>query len=140
MRRYFVCKVVDFRTTPEAPVQRLPKLLTPLPNGTARFASGTSVAVEQHPGGNWAIVVVSHPSGVPTFPGDGDIEALPDAPVDVEWAAVDRAERLRAEAGLQRVGAAVPTIAPGEGFRYFVRRVGQQCRPAFTEDGFGIPG
>lgn len=132
VRRYFVSKMVtvDFGDGPE----RRPKVLA------GRLPEGTSAAVAVHPSGNWALVVLSNPAGVPAFPGDSEVDALPDVSLDVEHGAIDRGRRNAAEAALRKHGANVPDVLNGDGYRAFIRGVGRQCRPDFSEDDFGLPG
>lgn len=133
MRRYYVCKVVDY-TMPSGQVVRLPKI------DTYRHADGTSAAYVTHPAGGWVLAVLSHPTAVPTFAADPDIKVLPDVALDVEWNAIDRAARNAAVKALTDFGAAAPAVEPGEGYRHLIRRVGVQADGNFHEDRFGVPG
>jgi hypothetical protein len=102
---------------------------------------GFTAVMPPTPGGvpaqRWCLVLVEAPNHT-RFPGVSAASKLPDFPLDGEYNAIDRDARDAATSALTRRGVAPPAMNPGEGYRFYVRRLGRLIQSGFHEESMDV--
>lgn len=130
-KRYYVCDVVG--TGSESDPYR-PAVADLGVNHVAVIPTDPATGRPLHP---WCLVLVATVNHARVAAARG-VDALPDVTLDTQWNATDKGKRDAAAAALARRGITPPGIAPGDGFRGYVRGLGRQLQADFVEDNFDV--
>lgn len=130
-KRYYLCDVVG-NGTPGNPFRPAVAHL-----GVNHVALIPADPATGRPLARWCLVMVATDEHAPVQSLAG-VDALPDVALDKQWGSVDKGKSDDARAALARRGAAMPGVGPGDGYRMFVRGIGRQLQPDFSEDHFDV--
>lgn len=133
MRRYFVSRVVDV-PDPEFGTLRLPKI------ATRTWPDGTSLAHAYVAAGQWAISVVSHPTGFTVPTTDSEIDPFPDVSLDIKLSAIQKQTYDNLKAKLGARGIDTSAFNGLDAVRDLIRHIGRLVDSNFHEDRFGVAG
>lgn len=85
----------------------------------------------------WCLVLVATANQARVAAARG-VDSLPDVTLDTQVNSIDKSKSDAAKAALQRRGAVVPAVSPGDGYGRFIRGIGRQLQADFDEMNFDV--
>jgi hypothetical protein len=130
MKRYYLCPVI----------------------GSGSIADTYRAGVSGH-GGNYVAVIPTGPDGRPLFPWalalvaaadhrpltrDATLGPLPDVSLDIRMSALSQSAKAALDAALAKFGVDPAALVQNDGYREFVRSLGQALDAGFVETNFDV--
>jgi hypothetical protein len=133
-KRYYLCDIVGDGTRDNPYRPAVANLTNPGVNYVAVIPSDPATG---RPLAAWCLVLAStnNHARIQALPA---VDTMPDVSLDTQWNSIDKTRSDAAKAALARRGIGPPSIAPGDGYRVFVRGLGRQLQPDFVEDNFDV--
>lgn len=138
MKRYYVCRVLGDGTYSNPYRPAIADTIDPK-TGIKAFAMALVMATNQDGSPKLPrCLVIAAGQDHALVRNHADIDALPDYPLDVKVSAMNAATKAAAFARLQARGIDVSNLGQADGFRDFIRELGRQHEPTFSEDSFDV--